>query len=281
MKTKNLLRRGIIFGLFGLFVYGIVCLFNSLGENETNIGGESKKNIQNLIVSSGVTIEGAKDKVREPGIYRRGPLRFIKGEYVRIEGEFVPWKALEKQGVVIVKRGELSTPETGEEEEPEDYESVRNIDGIVILPDNIRSIAGGTFAYCNITEIHLPDSLEHIGEYAFGACKELKEVYIPENVKKIEGAPFAGCNSLTRIAVSAENRWYDSRRDCNAIIQTDINRLIAGCKNTVIPDEIESVQAHAYENWINRESIVPPIVNEETADGYEGNRDIFRPDFTD
>lgn len=280
--TKNKWKiSGTIIGSVFIILLLLFVFWGKQDVNLENTGIEEVPQGQDQSVSSGVTIEGAKDKVREPGIYRRGPLRFIKGEYVRIEGEFVPWKALEKQGVVIVKQGELSTPETGEEEEPEDYESVRNIDGIVILPDNIRSIAGGTFAYCNITEIHLPDSLEHIGEYAFGACKELKEVYIPENVKKIEGAPFAGCNSLTRITVSAENRWYDSRRDCNAIIQTDINRLIAGCKNTVIPDEIESVQAHAYENWINRESIVPPIVNEETADGYEGNRDIFRPDFMD
>lgn len=280
--TKNKWKiSGTIIG--SVFII-LLLLFVFLEKQDVNLeytGIEKVLQGQDQPVPSGVTIEGDKDKVREPGVYRRGPLHLINGEYVRIEGEFIPWKKLEEQGIVIVKKGKLSTPETGEEEDPGDYESVKKIDGLVILPDNIRSIAGGTFAYCNITEIYLPDCLESIGEYAFGACKELKEIDIPENVKKIEGAPFAGCDSLARISVSEKNRWYDSRRGCNAIIQTDINRLIAGCQNTEIPDEIESVEAHAYENWINRESIVPPIVNEERADWSGESRDIFRPDFMD
>lgn len=130
--TKNKWKiSGMIIGSVFIILLLLFVFWGKQDVNLENTGIEEVPQGQDQSVSSGVTIEGAKDKVREPGIYRRGPLRFINGEYVRIEGEFVPWKALEKQGVVIVKQGELSTPETGEEEEPEDYESVRNIDGIV------------------------------------------------------------------------------------------------------------------------------------------------------
>lgn len=253
----------IVLGLAFLVFLGLAVFINRPWGNKTNPESKATDPAETPAVPSGVTIEGTKDKVREPGVYRRGPLRFINGKYVRIEGEFIPWKKLEKQGIMIVKQGELSTPEAGEEEIPENFVSVKNIDGIVVLPEHITSIANGTFAYCNITEIHLPDGLKQIGYNAFIECKELKEIYIPDNVKKIQGAPFAGCDSLTQIRVSGKNRWYDSRKNCNAIIQTDINRLIAGCKNTVIPSDIESIEEYAYENWINRESINLPIAHQE------------------
>jgi hypothetical protein len=38
--------------------------------------------------------------------------------------------------------------------------------------------------------------------------------------------------------VDNNNRFYDSREDCNAIIDTETNTLIAGCKNTVIPENV-------------------------------------------
>ena len=34
---------------------------------------------------------------------------------------------------------------------------------------------------------------------------------------------------------------YDSRDNCNAIIKTDTNTLMFGCKNTIIPDSITSI----------------------------------------
>ena len=34
------------------------------------------------------------------------------------------------------------------------------------------------------------------------------------------------------IDVSGQNPKYDSRNDCNAIIETATNKLIKGCKNT-------------------------------------------------
>ncbi len=39
---------------------------------------------------------------------------------------------------------------------------------------------------------------------------------------------------------------YDSRGNCNAIIETASNTLICGCKNTVIPESVTSIEERAF-----------------------------------
>ena len=43
------------------------------------------------------------------------------------------------------------------------------------------------------------------------------------------------------INVSPENPEYDSRNNCNAIIETASNTLLLGCKNTVIPESVTAI----------------------------------------
>ena len=43
------------------------------------------------------------------------------------------------------------------------------------------------------------------------------------------------------MVVDAANPVYDSREDCNAIIHTSTNELIAGCKNSQIPNSVTSL----------------------------------------
>ena len=93
-------------------------------------------------------------------------------------------------------------------------------------------------------------------------------------MEKLDGAPFVGCDSLARITVSEENRWYDSRDNCNAIIRTDNNRLIAGCSETVIPDNIESVEECVCENWIDRKEIDLPVVDSLADDNKIGRAHV-------
>ncbi len=215
----------------------------------------------------------------EPGIYHQGSSDYINGEPAWNAGKFIPWSELEKRGIMIVRQGKLSTPMdfTSEESDFCNYLAVEYIDGMIVLPDHITSIAKGTFFHCNITGICLPESLEHIGAGAFAQCHLLKEIHLPKNVEKLDGAPFAGCDSLARITVSEENRWYDSRDNCNAIIRTDNNRLIAGCRETVIPDNIESVEECACENWIDRKEIDLPVVDSLADDNISDEKETAYP----
>lgn len=78
-----------------------------------------------------------------------------------------------------------------------------------------------------------------IASYAFGG--DIKSVVIPQTVTNISGGIFAECRNLTSIVVEAGNTVFDSRDNCNAIIATGYDEVVAGCKTSKIPDGIVSI----------------------------------------
>ena len=81
---------------------------------------------------------------------------------------------------------------------------------------------------------------------AFMYCFSLTSITIPNSVTSIGVGVFAFCRSLNSITVAAGNAHYDSRNNCNAIIQTDSNILVAGCSTTVIPNTVTSIGDRAF-----------------------------------
>ena len=71
----------------------------------------------------------------------------------------------------------------------------------------------------------------------------MQSIIIPSSVTSIEKGIFYGCSSLASISVERGNAVYDSRNNCNAIIETSTNELIAGCKTTVIPNSVASINS--------------------------------------
>ena len=63
---------------------------------------------------------------------------------------------------------------------------------------------------------------------------------------EISGGVFSGCTSLSSIRIAGGNPKYDSRSNCNAIIETSSNCLIVGCKNTIIPSSVTSIGNYAF-----------------------------------
>lgn len=110
----------------------------------------------------------------------------------------------------------------------------------------------------NITEVTIPNGVTTIESNAFNGCKYLKEIVIPESVTEISNTSFNGCSSLSSIKVDENNTVYDSRDNCNAIIKTDDNELILGCKNTILVDSITSISANAFKDNTSIESITIP-----------------------
>ena len=80
----------------------------------------------------------------------------------------------------------------------------------------------------------------------FMNCMDLESIEIPSSVTEIMPWAFEGCTNLEKIEVSPENKVYDSREDCNAVIESESNHLVCGCKNTKIPNSVTRIQDSAF-----------------------------------
>ena len=139
--------------------------------------------------------------------------------------------------------------------------------GAVVIPNEVTynnktlkvtSIGNNAFDDCTkLTSITIPNSVTSIGRCAFYACSNLTSITIPNNVTSIGEQIFAYCYGLTSIIVEKKNPKYDSRNDCNAIIETNSNTLIAGCKSTVIPNGVNNIGEYAF-YYSNLSSITIP-----------------------
>lgn len=152
----------------------------------------------------------------------------------------------------------------------------------VSIGKNVTSIGAGAFKSSGLTSVVIEDGVASIGVGAFYGCYGLKAVTIKGNgvtsiergafmgcnnltslnigsgVTSIGPMAFDGCNGLTSIMVDKNNPVYDSRENCNAIIETNSNTLVMGCKKTIIPGSIISIGAYAFQNCRDLTSLVIP-----------------------
>ena len=110
-----------------------------------------------------------------------------------------------------------------------------------------------------------------IDALAFIYCEGLTSIVIPNSVTEIGQEAFAYCPGLTSIVVKSGNPRYDSRNNCNAIIETADNTLIVGCKNTIIPNSVTSIGGWAFSYCWGLTSInIPNSVTAIGAGAFEG-----------
>lgn len=150
------------------------------------------------------------------------------------------------------------------------------------IPNSVTCIGAYAFHRCSsLTSITIPSSVKYIRDTAFAECSTLSSITIPNGVLSIGRGVFSGCSSLTTlvipssvtyigggittydinlksISVEEGNRYYDSRDNCNAIIETATNKLVSGCMNTFIPNNVVTLGISCLEGITSLTSIEIP-----------------------
>lgn len=151
--------------------------------------------------------------------------------------------------------------------------------GDILIPESVihngqtyavTAIAADTFYACfNLSSVSLPNSLVLIGDNAFSFCSSITSIHLPASVNLIVGNAFAGCEALNSITVDEGNERYDSRNNCNAIIETETNTLITGCSSTIIPSSVRTIGKEAFAYCSNLTSLdIPNLVTNISNDAF-------------
>ena len=125
------------------------------------------------------------------------------------------------------------------------YDSV----GCMTFEGALTEIGFAAFVAChNIKTVEIPESVVELASQAFHYCHGLEEFRVPAGVKSMGTDVVTACRNLKRIVVDEDNKYFDSRGDCNAIINSQTNTLICGCKNTVIPEGVVKIDRGAFQS---------------------------------
>ena len=119
----------------------------------------------------------------------------------------------------------------------------------VTIPSSILAIEGSAFYDCyHLTDVVIPNSVTSIARNAFYECHGITSIHIPSSVTSIGATPFGFCINLTTMTVAEDNPKYDSRDNCNAIIETATNVLVCGSMNTTIPNTVTAIGDESFYN---------------------------------
>ena len=139
----------------------------------------------------------------------------------------------------------------------------------VSLPESLCFIGSGAFNCCrklksiiipqNVTELGGDDAFSGCWELTsvtilgcvlpkFRFCRKISTITIGENLDNINPNAFNDCKNIKSIVVDQNNKYFDSRNNCNAIIETKTDTLLLACNSTTIPDGIKHISSRAFWN---------------------------------
>ncbi len=154
-----------------------------------------------------------------------------------------------------------------------DSYAFRNCSRIVSVSLSPNIISIGTYAFYNCTalqgvyitdmsswcNINFNGSYSNPLEYAHKLYlnnKLVTDLIIPADITRIDFYAFYNCVDLVSITVEPNNAVYKSQNNC--LIEKQTDRLVLGCKNSVVPDNVKSIGSSAFEGCKGLTSIEIP-----------------------
>ena len=127
----------------------------------------------------------------------------------------------------------------------------------ITLPSSIKLIDDWAFSFCRaLQHVDLPRKVEKIGHHGFHSC-DLREVFIPASVTSLAATTFGGNCHLTKVTVDAGNPVYDSRNNCNAIIESRTNKMIMGSVTAFFPRSVDKMSDETFDGF-HRDTLTIP-----------------------
>ena len=114
----------------------------------------------------------------------------------------------------------------------------------IILPNTVNCVYASYMPY--LTSVYLPDA---VIDFYFAYNPYQTAINIPRGVTNVATKDNFNMTYLPRLAnitVDPKNKVYDSRDNCNAVIETNSNILVKGCKNTVVPNSVTAIGNMAF-----------------------------------
>jgi len=129
----------------------------------------------------------------------------------------------------------------------------------IVLPNSVKTIGDSAMQGCyNLESVTLPASLETIGNSVFNLCANIRKIEIPASTTSIGKNCFDGCSLLLEILVDENNKVFNSKDNCNAIIETATNKLLAGTVYTAIPNTVKVIGDNAFNGRLFITSVEVP-----------------------
>lgn len=116
-----------------------------------------------------------------------------------------------------------------------------------VIPATVTKLGDMAFSgKPGLKAINIPESVTSLGWATFWANSELTTVTLSKNITNLGESPFGACEHITSFSIDEKNTKYDSRNDCNAIIEKSTNTLIQGFSTTKIPEGVKAIAPAAF-----------------------------------
>lgn len=145
--------------------------------------------------------------------------------------------------------------------------------GTLNLPNGLQKVGSRAFGYTGFNNLNIPASLTDIA-HGYGGTNNYMIRHPFVGMTALGTYEYEEYSGLTySITVDTGNTVYDSRNNCNAIMETATDTLIFGCPNTVIPDETKIIGVYAFvggAEYSGKTITIPSSVTEIQVSAFEG-----------